>query len=298
MNISVIICSHNPNKLYLNRVIQSLKKQSLSFDQWELLLIDNASDVALSENFDLSWHEFSKHIKEENLGLTSARIRGIRESKADLIIFVDDDNVLDSNYLQNTLNISKDWPVLGAWGGKIIPEFESQPSEWTKLYWNNLAIRDFEKDQWGNTPYLLDQLPCGAGLCLRRVVAEEYVQIVTQSTSQLLLDRKGKLLSSSGDTMIVLTACDMGYGTGMFTSLKLTHIIPSSRLEEKYLLRLEEGLHYSGTILRILRGESNQISWKRKIIDFIKFLLMSPRKRRFKMAAQRGIKRAKMSAVV
>ena len=93
-SLSVIICTHNPRSDYLSRVLQALDSQSLSKESWELLLIDNASEKILSTEIDLSWHPNSRHIREEQLGLTPARLRGIKESVGEILIFVDDDNVL------------------------------------------------------------------------------------------------------------------------------------------------------------------------------------------------------------
>jgi glycosyltransferase involved in cell wall biosynthesis len=75
--ISVIVCSHNPRIDYLTRVLVALRDQTLSPERWELLLIDNASREPLSNGFDLAWHVRGRHVREEELGLTRARLRGI-----------------------------------------------------------------------------------------------------------------------------------------------------------------------------------------------------------------------------
>src|SRR6266487_2314818 len=98
--ISVIICTHNPRPDYLLRVLDALKAQTLPTEQFELLLIDNASTEPLASTWDLSWHPCSRIIRENDVGLTSARLRGIRESLASMLIFVDDDNVLAKDYLK------------------------------------------------------------------------------------------------------------------------------------------------------------------------------------------------------
>src|SRR6266481_7107559 len=100
MRVSVIICAHNPRPDYLGRALEALKGQTLSKDQWELLLVDNASKENLAERFDLSWHPHARHIREDELGLTPARLRGITESIGKLLVFVDDDNVLSLDYLE------------------------------------------------------------------------------------------------------------------------------------------------------------------------------------------------------
>lgn len=292
--LSVIICTHNPRIKYLEKVLRSLAAQTLALESWELLLIDNASDHILAPEIDLSWHPNGRHIREEQLGLTPARLRGIQEAQVEIIVFVDDDNVLDSDYLEITWQISKDFPFVGAWGGQIRPEFEVPPPEWIKPYLGNLAIREFEQDKWSNLPDQHETTPCGAGLCIRKIVAQKYTQLVSQDPKRTDMGRKGKLLTACDDSDIAFTACDIGFGTGVFTSLKLTHLIPSSRLEENYLLRLVEGLAYSQILLDYFRGKQLvKQSWRESKI-YLQYLRLryGSRNSRFWAAAQRGRKLA------
>ena len=55
-NLSVIICTHNPRFEYFDRVLNALKGQTLPLEQWELVIIDNASVEPLCERVDLNWH--------------------------------------------------------------------------------------------------------------------------------------------------------------------------------------------------------------------------------------------------
>lgn len=178
-DISVIICTHNPREDYLHRVLDALNAQTLPKEQWELLLIDNASKEPLLGKWNLSWHPHARHVREEELGLTPARLRGIKESVGELLVFVDDDNVLFSNYLEHLLRISQDWRVLGVWSGRSLPAFDSPPAVWTKPYWKYLALHDFSSASWGNFATAIDSFPCGAGMCIRRPVAEKYCEVVT-----------------------------------------------------------------------------------------------------------------------
>lgn len=296
--ISVIICTHNPRRDYLERVLQALKAQILPTDLWELLLIDNASVQALSEEIDLTWHPKSRYIREEQLGLTPARLRGIKEAVAETLVFVDDDNVLDPDYLEVALKISKDFPMIGAWGGQVIAELEAEPPEWIKSDLKNhlysLACRKFERDSWSNLLNQHETTPCGAGLCVRKIVAQKYADLVRTDPRRAGMGRKGKLLTSCEDTDLAYTACDMGLGTGQFTSLKVTHLIPPSRLEESYLLRLIEGTSYSGIILDYLRGKlPSQPTWKSSKIYLLYLRLRyGARRCRFYEARQKGIRQA------
>src|SRR5215469_3434736 len=125
LDASVVICTHNPRPDYFARVLDGLRNQTLPLHKWELLIVDNVSQVPLASRWDISWHPSARHILENQLGLSRARRRGIREASADLIIFVDDDNVLDETYLAEAIKIKQDWPSLGAWGsGSIVGDLE------------------------------------------------------------------------------------------------------------------------------------------------------------------------------
>jgi glycosyltransferase involved in cell wall biosynthesis len=247
--LSVVICSHNPRPTYLHRVLNALQAQSLPLIRWELLLIDNASTEPLASHWDLSWHTNARHVREDELGITPARLRGFSEARGHAVIFVDDDNVLDSDYLTKALDIARAFPFLGAWGGSVRPEFEIEPEEWTREYWGYLAIRTYDRPHWSNNPKDWDCLPCGAGLCVRRNVGEHYRDRVAGSPMRRALDRKGRSLASCGDIDLARCAVYEGLGFGVFPQLGLTHLIPSSRLTEEYLVRLAGAMAASGTIL-------------------------------------------------
>jgi glycosyltransferase involved in cell wall biosynthesis len=294
LEISVIICTHNPRRHYLDRVLAALASQTLSVNQWELLLVDNASEQLISSEIDLSWHPQARHIREEKLGLTPARLRGIKEATSETLVFVDDDNVLDPNYLEVALKISTNFLIIGAWGGQVIPELEEEPPEWIKPDLKNflkyLACRKFTQDKWSNLIHLYETTPCGAGLCIRKIVADKYVELIYNDPKRANLDRKGNLLTSCGDYDLAFTACDLGLGTGQFISLKLTHLIPNHRLEEDYLLRLIEQLDYSFIILEYLRGKlPPQLTWRSSKIYMLYIRLRyGSRRFRFYEATQKG----------
>jgi glycosyltransferase involved in cell wall biosynthesis len=165
LEASVIICAHDPRADYLSRVIAALRDQSLGTARWELLLVDNACDKPLASTWDISWHPNARHIREEELGVSVARRRGMREAAADLLIFVDDDNVLERNYLSDAVSIGNDWPTLDVWGsGATIPEFESQPSDYVSQIIPYLALRECSSPQWSNVFPCVAATPWGAGM--------------------------------------------------------------------------------------------------------------------------------------
>lgn len=294
--ISVIVCTHNPRDSYIQRTIAALRDQSLSKEEWDLIVIDNASDDRLDSRLDLSWHPRAKIIRENELGLTPARLRGIRESLGDVLVFVDDDNILATDYLWNVQEISARHPHLGAWSGSVSPEFDSPPPDWTRRYWGNLVIRDVLRDEWSNLYTLDETTPLGAGLCVRRIAATEYLRLHDAGLRTRKLDRSGRNLVSGGDNDLAACAIDVGLACGVMSSLRLTHIIPNERLTEDYLLRLIEGVAYSSAILRSFRPETKNGVTKRstagRLADILRRFRMSSRERRFAAAVERGQRRA------
>lgn len=248
--LAVIVCTHNPRTDYFSQALAGLKAQTLAADLWTLLVIDNRSDEPVAPRFDFApWGERARVIREETLGLTPARLRGIREADAELLVFVDDDNVLDPDYLDTALAIAGSKPFVGAWSGQCLPRFETPPPEWTRRYWGNLCIRQFETDVWSNLPRLPSTMPAGAGLCVREPAARRYLALHDEGARGVQLDRTGGSLISGGDQDLAACACDLGLGVGLFAALRLQHLIPPQRLELSYLERLSEGIGFSATLL-------------------------------------------------
>jgi len=242
----------------MRRVLAALQGQTLAKEHWELLIIDNGSNEPLAGAWDLSWHPQTRCIREEELGLTPARLRGIAESAGDVVVFVDDDNVLDPNYLAEASRISMDWPRLGAWGGSIEAEYESAPDPWFHQYEQMIAIRPLKRDLWSNSYLWWDSHPCGAGLCVRRRVGLVYVEALQQSQARRSLDRKRDELSGSGDLDLAFCSIDTGLGVGRFTILKVLHLIPKFRCRIEYMEKLAEGTAESLVYLNSLREATRQ----------------------------------------
>ena len=106
MDISVFIPTHNPRLDFMRRVLGALRDQTLDKSRWELALVDNRSEKPIAPLFDLSWHPAACHVREEKLGLTPARLAGIRATRADLVVMVDDDNVLFPDYLEKVIKLA------------------------------------------------------------------------------------------------------------------------------------------------------------------------------------------------
>jgi glycosyltransferase involved in cell wall biosynthesis len=250
MNLSVIVCTHNPQPGYLSRAFEALRIQTLPMAGWELLLIDNGSDEPLASRVALTWHPAGRHIREEELGLTSARLCGIAEAKGDLLVFVDDDNVLQRDYLEAASRISVTHPYLGAFGGSIEAEFEVEPDPRFQSLLPSLAIRSVTGTKWAN--FGIGCVPYGAGLCVARKVAQTYAANTKSSEIRRCLGRRGGSLVGGEDLDLAMTSYNLGMGVGLFEELVVTHLIDKRRLSPQYLHRVCVGGNYGSHIVSYL----------------------------------------------
>jgi glycosyltransferase involved in cell wall biosynthesis len=262
MFISVIIPTFNPNLQRLQQTLTGLREQSLPYSFWELIIIDNNSSSNFAGKIDISWQPASQVVSEPRQGLTYARLKGFSLAKGDIIVMVDDDNILQQDYLQQVSTIFEGNRELGAAGGRSLPLFEAEQPEWLKEFYASLALRDpgdkVVISKWENKyPELA---PIGAGMAIRKSALTSYIgKIATPTTA--ISDRKGTSLSSGGDNDIVIEISKSGWLIGYFPQLSLQHIIPAERTTASYLARLENNTNKSWVQLL----ESHQINPWNKI---------------------------------
>ncbi|HJS01103.1 MAG TPA: glycosyltransferase, partial [Flavobacterium sp.] len=145
MKFSLIICTYmRPQQLLT--LLQSVREQTLYPD--EILIVDGSTNKEtaqiLKENQFQNLHYFL--VKEKDRGLTRQRNFGISkvDTQSEVLCFLDDDTVLESNYFENLLNTYKLFPAALGAGGYIFNEVK-----WVKVEDNYLPNRnEFCFDGW------------------------------------------------------------------------------------------------------------------------------------------------------
>lgn len=259
LQLSVIIATHNPDAGRFRQTLEGLRAQTLPAAAWELLVIDNGSAPPFAVRLELGWNPAARVVREENLGLTSARLRGFGEATGGLLVLVDDDNVLAPDYLAQVVARFTAEPSLGALGGRSRPEFEEDPPPWTREFDGLLALRDL-----GETPLRAACrdggpreyprcAPIGAGMALCREGAAAYAALARDPRHRAL-DRLGNRLVSGGDNDMVMTIMEAGFAVGYEPNLRLTHLIPARRLARRHLGALNRAIARSWVRVLALHG--------------------------------------------
>ncbi|RYZ24761.1 MAG: glycosyltransferase family 2 protein [Chitinophagaceae bacterium] len=246
MFLSVVICSYNPKPSIIARVLDSLQQQTLDRTCWELILVDNNSTEPLSKSINLSWHPHGKIIREPRAGLFHARVCGVENAQAPLIVFADDDNVLGKDYLLKSYTFHQSHPEVGCFGGKSLPVFETPPPGWfaesginlgCQNYGDHLHISNYAAVNFHVAEYP-QKAPIGTGMVILKKAFLLYLEEVLQNPDRAKLGRRGKSLSSGEDNDIILTIVKKGFEIAYLPDLVVQHLIPANRYSKDYLKRM------------------------------------------------------------
>ena len=99
MKISIIVPFYNTNIRYFDRMIRSLNKQT--FKNFETIIVDDGSNEGNAKLLDgFNYGDLCvKIIHQRNKGLSGARTTGIKNAIGEYVVFVDSDDVLPSEML-------------------------------------------------------------------------------------------------------------------------------------------------------------------------------------------------------
>jgi glycosyltransferase involved in cell wall biosynthesis len=131
--ITLIICTYNREK-YIGPLLDSIAKNDYPTTDYEIVLVDNNctdNTRGICEMFATDHPEINLHyVVETEQGLSAARNKGIKEAKGDIIIYVDDDALIDSDYIRIYAEHFASHPDTMAAGGPIEPLYETQEPSW------------------------------------------------------------------------------------------------------------------------------------------------------------------------
>src|SRR5947209_4387756 len=133
--ISVIICCYN-SAVRLPETLRHLARQVVPASMpWEVILVNNASTDDTAEAAKKIWTELEATlplavVPEPRPGLSYAREKGIAAARYDILVFVDDDNWLDENYVRVAHEKMCGNAAIGVLGGYIKAQCETPAPPW------------------------------------------------------------------------------------------------------------------------------------------------------------------------
>ena len=262
--VSIIICCYNSSSRIRPTLEHLAKQKNVSCDEWEIILVDNASTDNTTDAVKQIWQELVTQyspkftiVKEITPGLSHARNKGISQAYFKYVLFCDDDNWLEDNYLESALKIMETHPLIGILGGRGVPVFETEePPYFWKNQYHALAVGKQSEDEGDITNSR--GVVYGAGMVVNIIA---YNRLLHDFNFQFQgMGRIGNSLNSSEDHELCLALKNIGYKIYVSNDMVFSHYIPKNRTTLDYYKRLFTGFGMSFPTLLgyfLNRDESN-----------------------------------------
>ena len=271
--ISVIICTYNRER-YIAQALERVSKTECA--DYEILVVNNnstdSSEAKIQAFMEANPAVPVRYFVETKQGLSNARNRGMAEARGDVFVFLDDDSLVQGDYLRTLDEYLTMNPQADAFGGRIEPLFDECPRPkwlcrwsmgWVSALDMGEAVREFEGKAF----------PIGANMGIRRAMAEKVGPFNPE------LGRKGGNMDAGEEKDMFRRIRAAGGTIWYFPGLRVQHVIPAKRTTLEYVRRFADGVGISerrrtkadGTYLRRVAAEF--VKWCGTLILFVWYLI-------------------------
>lgn len=217
---------------------------------WEILVIDNNSSDRTADIVRCLQATFPRPVcycLERQQGAAYARKRAIQEAQSDLIGFLDDDNLPESDWVASAYQFSLEHPHAGAYASRIQGQFEVEPPPHYQRILPYLALTDRGTRPLQYAPHR-NLLPPSAGLVVRKQAW------LTSIPAHTVLGGRTTGNMLTGEDLEVLSYIQRsGWEIWYNPAMKVTHKIPTWRLEREYLILFFRGIGLSRYVTRMVK---------------------------------------------
>lgn len=225
--LSVVVCTHDrPDDL--DRCLEALATLA---DPVEVVVVDSASRVHCDhvvERFEGRIPRL-RLVREDEPGLSRARNRGVRETSAELIAFVDDDAAVRPDWASRLVRAFDDSRI-GCAGGTCRPRFEATRPRWLSERLLQFAgvtrIGSAPREPRGSFEF-----PFGANMCFRRAALTETGGFREE------LGRSGRSLLSGEDSAAIEEVRRRGWRVWLEPDAVVDHSVAPERCSSIYYWR-------------------------------------------------------------
>lgn len=248
--ISVVIPTHNRPDL-LNTALASVRKQT--FTDWEVVIVDDASDVPVviseDERIRVVYHSSSQ-------GGAAAKNTGINAATAEILAFLDDDDLYASQYLERALGILDHNPNLDvvfmgvSWFGAAGPGGQRNYDEAMAKTLAMAQGKILEEGIIAFDEHLLDALLQSIPMAFQRpVVRKRALEIIGSYRPDCLLWDCDWAISAAlnGRTALLQEGLYLqraeGQGYSSRGDRRLEHLTSGIEIKDRFLLDTRRGLH-------------------------------------------------------
>ena len=246
--VSVILCCHNSARRLPDTLLHLSRQMVPTGIEWEVVVVDNASTDNTAEEAGKVWPQDAKAplrlVPQPIAGLSHAREKGVESARYDFLLFCDDDNWLDPNYVARAYEILAKHPRVALAGGWGEPVVENKSPRWFADFSGPYGTGP-QGAQAGVVSPLMTFY--GAGAVVRK---EDYLQLKSEGFRFFLSGRKGKKLTTGEDRELAYAFSLNGKELYYDPEMKFRHFIPKERATFGYYRRMMQNCVPAGLVLQ------------------------------------------------
>ena len=265
VRLSLIIATYNRAD-YMTRTLNSLTNQSLGSELFEIIVVNNNSTDHTAEvcrSFAEAQPELNfTMVTEIRQGLSHARNCGINHAKGDYFAIIDDDELVNRDFLKSYYDFFGMYPTVAACGGVVTPLYEFPVPAWLSRYAERPIAGTF---YYGEkiVPFPKHTYPGGGNMGIRRTAIERYGMFNPE------LGRTGNSPMGGEEKDLFARLRAGGEEIYYVPGAIIYHIIPEQKLTPEYFDRLTRMIGKServrtrnlGTATYLKRLFSEGIKW-------------------------------------
>jgi GT2 family glycosyltransferase len=215
----------------LSEGLPELLAQRLPGGPYEVLVVDNASNDDTPKRVGDLIERYPgrvRYVREDRLGLSSARNAGVRHANGPIIAFIDDDAVPDRGWLASLVS-AFDNPTVACAGGPVVPVLQGELPAWFSPELQTY-ISIFDKGS-EPVPLTYNEYPRGVNIAFRREIFR------TVGLFSVSFGRKGQSLMSYEEIELCYRIERAGWAILYVPDASVHHTIHAERLSRDWFLR-------------------------------------------------------------
>ncbi len=285
MDISIVICTHNRAEL-LGKVLDVLSRAVFPSNlAIEILVIANACQDATPQILEQRATLFCnlgkpalRWLEEPMPGKSMALNLAIRESQAETLCFIDDDQYVDAEFVQALATSLACHPEYEMFCGWMMPDWDGSEPKWVyELGQYYIGIRPFPEYDLGSQPLEIlpsNKLPSGGNITVRRSV---FFRVGGFSTD---LGPHGHNLMGGEDIDFVTRALHAGARILYDPAIRQKHAVEADRMGTLYMMRKSYLRSLSNVMMNtdLPRGVRPYMGWK--VVQYFILAILSIRNTR------------------
>jgi glycosyltransferase involved in cell wall biosynthesis len=228
--VTVAICTWNRAKLLDQTLTQMQAVRIPANLEWEVLVVNN--NCTDDTDAVIARHQGALPLRclfEPRQGQSNARNCAVAAARGGLLIWTDDDVLVEPEWLTAYHEAAEKWPQAGYFGGPIEPWYECSPPRWLSENVEHLAGMLLIKDL-GHSERLLSrtEVPFGANMAFR-------TEILRENRFDPRLGLTGDDNIRNDESMLLNSLISQGVQGVWVPRARVKHFVTRQRLSREYL---------------------------------------------------------------